>query len=59
MTTVTEYRVVYLRDGHLLYKDGFPKKDIQWGGYFHNINGYEVVGWEERTITTSAWRKSD
>jgi hypothetical protein len=51
-----EYRVVYLRDGRRQYREGFPKKDVNWGGYFHNIREGEVVGWEERTI--SDWRKS-
>jgi len=59
VTTETEYRVIYTRNGHIRYRDGFPAKDIWWASYLHDIKGYEVVGWEERTITTSAWRKSE
>lgn len=54
--STTEYRVIYLRNGARQYREGFPKRDINWGSYFHNIRPAEVVGWEERTI--SDWRPS-
>ena len=56
MSTI-EYRVIYLRDGRETYRDGFRKKDINLGSYFHDIHNYEVVRWEERTI--GDWRPSN
>lgn len=52
-----EYRVVYMRDGRRQYRDGFPEKNIQWEGYFHNIKAFEVIGWQERT--KSDWTDCD
>jgi hypothetical protein len=52
---VKEYRVVYRRDGREQFRDGFPKKDINWGGYFHNIKQHEIIRWEERTTSPTPW----
>lgn len=58
MSSRVEYRVVYKRDGREQYREGFPSKNINWGGYWHDIRQWEVVRWEERTIETSSWRTS-
>ena len=50
MTERVEYRVAYRRDGIVQYQDGFPKPDLNWGSYFHNIRPHEVIGWQKRTI---------
>lgn len=58
MSTEVEYRVVYQRGGREETRDGFPKMDINWGGYFHSIRAHEIVRWERRTVTTSSWEKA-
>lgn len=52
MSTI-EYRCVYRRHGdtHNQYRDGFPKMDVNWGGYFHGIWEADVIRWEQRTIS--------
>ena len=52
-----EYRAIIWRDGReQVAHYRFPKKDIEWGGYFHNYQAHEVIRWEERTI--GDWKPS-
>lgn len=55
----TEYRVVYKRNGREEWRGGFPKPDIDWASWIHNILPYEVVRWEKRDIVTSDWEPTN
>lgn len=38
----------------------FREPDVNWGGYFHNLQAHQVVRWEKRTHhsdgSTTAWK---
>lgn len=59
MSEQVEYRVIYRRNRREDWRGGFPTPDIEWESYFHNIRAHEVVRWERRTISTSAWERID
>ena len=58
--TKTEYRVVYRQGVRAETQEGFPKPDINHGGwaYYNNVGFPQVIRWEKRTVTTSNWEEA-
>lgn len=52
-----EWRVWYQRSGVRApqMRDGFPKPDLSWGAYFHNIHHANVIRWESRFQGRGEW----
>lgn len=59
MTSRVEYRVIYRDErGLIRVEEDFPVKDITWRDAIHGIRQDQVVAWERRVVTHSAWTRA-
>lgn len=58
----TEYRAVTNRtDPPTPFNWSFPKPDVNWGSFIHDLYAYEVLWWESREVnkdgSSTAWKR--
>jgi len=59
MTSRVEYRVVYRDErGLIRVEEGFPAMDITWRDAIHGIRQDQVVAWDRRVVSYTAWRRT-